>query len=55
MDKLKSLKNMVPPIFLSKYVFLIVIIVAIFLILSIYIYKKYIKSNICSKSRIYYW
>ena len=46
MDKLKSLKNMVPPIFLSKYVFLILIIVAIFLVLSIYIYKKYIKTKL---------
>ena len=46
MDKLKSLKNMVPPILLSKYVFLIIIVVAIFLALSVYIYKKYIKTKL---------
>lgn len=46
MDSFKSLKTKLPPIFLSKYVFLIVIVAAIFLALSIYMYKNYIKTSI---------
>ena len=46
MESLKSLKSKLPPIFLSKYVFLIVVVAAIFLALSIYMYKNYIKTSI---------
>ena len=35
-----------PFVFLSKYMFLIIIVVAIFLALSVYIYKKYIKTKL---------
>ena len=46
MDTLKSFKNKLPSIFFSKYMILIAIVAVIFLSLSIYTSKHYIKSAI---------